>query len=279
MGYLNLPAALAARGLTVEVVPGWETRSNGYDLAAKGALCHWTAGPAGTTGRPSLSIVVNGRANLPGPLANVYLDRKGVAVVVSALSANHGGVGTWGGYSGNSRFFGTEAEAASAADFTVEQRWAYPRVNAAYCDLGPFGADMVASHAEYATPAGRKTDINGYTMADMRAQVAALLADPHAGGTLPGGFAMALNDAQQAELYNKVMALADTVGSLNAYTNFGGNGDAVLRDTYNSATQARNAVLALLAAGGTGVAGKLSDEDLARVAVAVADEQARRQAS
>lgn len=175
MAYLTLPAALARRGLTVETVPGWETRSNGYDLRARAAICHWTAGPRGTTRRASLNIVVNGRADLPGPLANVYLDRAGIAVVVSARSANHAGAGNWRGVSGNSSLFGTEAEAAGADDFTDAQRWAYPRVNAAYCDLGGFGPEMVAGHSEYATPRGRKTDINGYTMDEMRRQVAAVL--------------------------------------------------------------------------------------------------------
>jgi len=172
---LGLPAALAARGLTVELVPGWETRSAG-SFNPRGAVCHWTAGPKGTLKRPSLSICTHGRADLPGPLCNVYLDRRGIAVVVAAGRANHAGAGSWGKATGNSSFFGTECEAAGPDDFTKEQRYAYPRVNAAFCDLGGFGPDMVCGHSEYATPRGRKSDINGYTMTDMRAQVAAVLA-------------------------------------------------------------------------------------------------------
>jgi hypothetical protein len=174
---LNLPSALAARGLKVETVPGWETRSAGT-FNPKGAVCHWTAGPRGTTKRASLGICINGRPDLPGPLCNVYLDRNGVAVVVAAGRANHAGAGNWRGLAGNSALFGTEAEAADAADFTPAQRDAYPRVCAAYCDIGKFGADMVCGHYEYATPAGRKTDPRGYTMDDMRRRVAALLANP-----------------------------------------------------------------------------------------------------
>lgn len=174
MAYLGLPAALAKRGLTVETVAGWETRSAG-SLVAKGALCHWTAGPANSTTRPSLNIVVNGRSDLPGPLCNVYLDRNGVAVVVSGNRANHAGVGNWKGLTANSQLFGTEAESAGPTDFTPAQRIAYPKVNAAYCDLGGFGADMVAGHSEYALPAGRKVDINAYPMTEMRAKVAAIL--------------------------------------------------------------------------------------------------------
>lgn len=170
---LGLPDALRRRGLVVEVVPGWETRSAG-SFAPKGALCHWTAGPANSTTRPSLNICVNGREGLPGPLCNVYLARDGVAVVVAAGRANHAGVGSWRGLTGNSAVFGTEAEAAGPNDFTAAQRAAYPKVNAAYCDLGGFGPEMVCGHSEWA--GARKTDINGYTMDQMRAQVAALLA-------------------------------------------------------------------------------------------------------
>jgi N-acetyl-anhydromuramyl-L-alanine amidase AmpD len=99
-------------------------------------------------------------------------------VVVAAGRANHAGAGNWKGLTGNSALFGTEAEAADAADFTPAQRDAYPRVNAAYCDVGKFGADMVCGHYEYAAPPGRKTDPRGYTMDDMRRRVAALLANP-----------------------------------------------------------------------------------------------------
>ena len=170
----GLPAALARRGLKVETVPGWETRGSS-NFNPVGALCHWTAGPRNAVGRPSLNVVVNGRPGLAGPLCNVYLDRNGVAVVVAAGVANHGGVGAWGGYSGNSRFFGTEAECGGDGDWSKPQRAAYPHVNAAYCDLGGFGADMIAGHHEYALPAGRKIDIRDYTMPQMRREVAALL--------------------------------------------------------------------------------------------------------
>lgn len=202
---LNLPAALKARGLKVETVPGWETRSAG-SFNPKGAVCHWTAGPAGTKGRPSLGICVNGRADLPGPLCNVYLDRNGVAVVVAAGRANHAGAGSWRGVTGNSAFFGTEAEARSAADFTPAQREAYPRVCAAYCDIGRFGADMVCGHYEYATPKGRKTDPQGYTMDDMRRQVAALLANPTIQGLAQEDDLTPEQARQLAEIHTKTVA-------------------------------------------------------------------------
>lgn len=54
---------------------------------------HWTAGPSKSKARPSLRVVTNGRPGLPRPLCNVYLDRKGVAVIVAPGRANYAGYG------------------------------------------------------------------------------------------------------------------------------------------------------------------------------------------
>lgn len=173
----GLPAALARFGLTVELVPGWETLGSA-SFTPRGSITHHTAGPSAGD-RPSLNVCVNGRSDLPGPLCNVFLARSGVAVVVAAGRANHGGTGAWKGLSGNSLFFGTEAESAGRGDWTPEQLRAYPRIHAAYHSLpGMNGADHCCAHREYATPPGRKPDPTGIDMAQFRADVAALLADP-----------------------------------------------------------------------------------------------------
>jgi len=169
----DLPGALHRRGLKVELVPGWETRGVS-DLRARGSVSHWTGGPRGTTGRPSLSVVINGRPDLKGPLCNVYLDRAGVAVVVAARTAQHAGLGGWKGLRYNSEVFGTEAECAGDGDWTAAQKAAYPKVNAAYCDLGGFGPDMCCGHNEWAPD--RKIDIRDFTMTTMRRGIAAVLA-------------------------------------------------------------------------------------------------------
>ena len=172
MGYATgLPAALARRGLQVEVVPGWQTRGSSA-FAPRGAVCHWTAGPR-TGDRPSLNVVVNGRPGVPGPLANVFLTRGGVAIVVAAGRANHAGEGGWRGLVGNSTVFGTEAENSGGGEWTDAQRRAYPRINAAYADLGGFGVEMICGHSEWTS---RKIDIRDWDMPAMRAQVAAVIA-------------------------------------------------------------------------------------------------------
>ncbi|MGP9490603.1 N-acetylmuramoyl-L-alanine amidase [Glutamicibacter sp. 287] len=166
---------LEARGLQVEYVPGWSTRGSS-SFHPKGVMDHWTAGPKGSETRPSLNVVTYGRPGLPGPLCNVYLDRRGVAVVVAAGRANHAGYGSWKGRTGNTYFFGIEAEAANASDWTDEMRDSYPLVNAALLDaINEDDASWCVGHSEYALPRGRKIDINGYTMDDMREQTQTVL--------------------------------------------------------------------------------------------------------
>lgn len=168
----RMPAALAARGLRVEVLPGWETRGS-PSLNPRGVVCHWTAGPRGTTARPSLGVVVHGRPGLPGPLAQIYLDRSGVPVVVAAGRANHAGRGGWRGLSGNSSVFGIEAESAGEGDWTPAQQEAYPKVVAALLDLTGHDEGFACGHSEWAPT--RKVDIGNWDMHAMRGQVAAIL--------------------------------------------------------------------------------------------------------
>lgn len=159
-------------GLTVEAVPGWETRGS-ESFNPGGVVDHWTAGPRGTTGRPSLSVVTHGRPGLPGPLCNVYLDRRGVVVLVAAGRANHAGLGGYRGLSGNSSVFGIEAESAGNDDWTPEQKWAYPRLNAALLRYLQRDASWVFGHNEWAPT--RKIDIRDWDMNAMRKQVADVL--------------------------------------------------------------------------------------------------------
>lgn len=190
---LLLPDALRSVGLQVEVVDGWETRSAG-SFNPHGAVAHWTAGPRGTTSRPSLNVVINGRPDLRGPLCNVYLDRAGIAVVVAAGRANHAGTGGWSGLVGNSSVWGTEAESAGNNDWTKAQILAYPRVNAAYAKASKFAGKFVCGHHEWAPT--RKIDIRDWDMNQMRADVDQILLPPDPSG----GPLMALTDAEQHEV-------------------------------------------------------------------------------
>lgn len=172
-----LPEILEDAGLKVAEQPGWLTRGRGDVGTIKGVVCHHTAGPA-TGNMPSLGIVTNGRAGLPGPLSQLCLGRDGTYFVVAAGRANHAGPGNWEGVTtGNSNFIGIEAEnRGRLGDAWPEvQMDAYRRGVAAILTKIGVGANMCCGHREYAKPDGRKPDPR-FDMDDFRADVAAIMA-------------------------------------------------------------------------------------------------------
>lgn len=262
----RIPSDLARFGLRVELVPGWETRGSS-SFAPACVVDHWTAGPRGTAGRPSLNVVVNGRAGLDGPLCNVYLARNGTCVVVAAGRANHAGAGGFRGLVGNSAAYGIEAESGGDGDWTREMLDAYPRLNAALLSGLGRDASWVASHSEWAPT--RKIDIRDI-IGTVRAKTAAVLNTP----PTPEDD-MPLSDADVAKIWQMpigdrgvpilhVVAIANAVGAL--LDRPGANVDP-------------NAIAAAVAPLISANARSLTDGDLHAVAQAVADEQARRQAS
>jgi len=179
-----LPEVLQGAGLVVAEQPGWRTRGHDDVGDIKGVICHHTAGPL-EGNMPSLGTVTNGRANLPGPLAQLGLGRDGTFYVVAAGRAYHAGAGIWQGITtGNTSFIGIEAENTGLTAGPNAEPWpdvqmdAYRRGVAAI--LAKIGADasMCCGHKEYALPAGRKTDPS-FDMNDFRAEVAAIMADDY----------------------------------------------------------------------------------------------------
>lgn len=105
-----LSTVLLDAGLKVSEVPGWTRRSAGnMSDSVMGVVCHHTVGPR-SGNMPSLRILRDGRAGLPGPLSQLGLGRDGTYYVIAAGRANHAGRGSWKGVSGNSRVIGIEAE-------------------------------------------------------------------------------------------------------------------------------------------------------------------------
>ena len=138
-------------------------------------MARWRTGRPGranSTGRPSLSICVNGRSDLPGPLCNVYLDRQGVCVVVAAGVANHAGSGATAGCRANSSVLGVEAECCNAGDWTDKQLQNYPILLAAL--VAGCGKDetWIARHCDWTT---RKIDTNDLALSWLQSQAAIAL--------------------------------------------------------------------------------------------------------
>jgi len=177
-----LPQVLKDAGLKVATNPGWEDRGRGDVGSIVGVICHHTAGPK-IGNMPSLKTLVNGRSDLPGPLAQLGLGRDGSYIVIAAGRCNHAGAGTWHGVTtGNSSFIGIEAENTGKPDdlpWPEVQMDAYRRGVAAILKKIGRPADFCAGHKEYALPPGRKPDPD-FDMNLFRSGVAAILA-----GTAP----------------------------------------------------------------------------------------------
>jgi peptidoglycan hydrolase-like protein with peptidoglycan-binding domain len=171
-----LPSVLEAAGLKVALVEGWETRGRGDVGKVFGVICHHTAGPKNEN-MPSLHLLINGRSDLPGPLAQLGLGRDGTYYVIAAGRCNHAGKGMWQGLtSGNANFIGIEAENTGKQDdpWPGSQMDAYHRGVAAILKHLGQGVDFCAGHKEYALPKGRKPDPT-FDMNLFRSTVAAIM--------------------------------------------------------------------------------------------------------
>ena len=173
-----LPDVLKAAGLKVAKVDGWESRGRGDVGETLGVICHHTGGRRNGN-MPSLQTLIDGRPDLPGPLAQLGLGRDGTFYVIAAGRCNHAGKGIWQGIStGNTNFIGIEAENTGSANhfpWPAVQIDAYQRGVAAILKHVGRGAEFCAGHKEYALPKGRKDD-PGFDMIGFRAGVATILA-------------------------------------------------------------------------------------------------------
>lgn len=172
-----MPKVLLEAGLKVALTDGWETRGRGEMGVIRGILCHHTAGPR-RGNMPSLGLLINGRQDLPGPLAQLGLGRDGTFYVIAAGRANHAGPGSWRGIeTGNASFIGIEAENTGDEN---DQPWpeaqmsAFRRGVAALLGHQVLPPEACAGHKEYALPRGRKIDPN-FDMVGFRAGVAGIL--------------------------------------------------------------------------------------------------------
>ncbi len=173
-----LPQVLGDAGLKVAEVPGWQDRGRTEMDTVLGVLCHHTAGERHGN-MPSLRVLIDGRPDLPGPLAQLGLGRDGTFYIVAAGRCNHAGAGVWNGITnGNANFIGIEGENTGGADdypWPPVQLDAYQRGVAAILKYVGHDSSWCAGHREYALPAGRKSD-PVFDMHDFRGMVSSILA-------------------------------------------------------------------------------------------------------
>jgi hypothetical protein len=209
-----LADAARLTGYPVVEIAGWRTRGHGGMSSVEGVVLHHTAGPKQGE-YPSLAVVRDGRAGLPGPLANYGLGRSGTVYVNAAGLAYHAGASQWQGddpdgrpftfQNLNARFLGIEAEDDGDGTWTLEQRDCYPRLAAALCYFMRRPAARVCGHRECAMPLGRKPDPTGIDLPALRSTVASYLADPlrliPRGGTPPAPPAPARHAPEDDVMY------------------------------------------------------------------------------
>jgi hypothetical protein len=163
-------------GCPVVEVDGWQTRGDGVMLGVKTITCHHTANGGAGGNMPSLAVVRDGRAGLPGPLAQYGLGKDGTIYVVAAGKCNHAGVSLKTEYT-NSYAIGIEAEADGVPgvkdDWPAIQMTAYHRLCRAL--VAHYGLDVadVRGHKETCSPVGRKTDPD-FSMSEFRLAVSAV---------------------------------------------------------------------------------------------------------
>lgn len=120
MTYKRLPPDLAKLlrryGLKVVVVPGYKTRGRPAETGEfdpVGVLCHHTATRKTSKIGAVLSLLINGRSDLPGPLCQIGLGRDGTVYLIASGRANHAGTakqsGTVSAGDGNKLYIGVEA--------------------------------------------------------------------------------------------------------------------------------------------------------------------------
>lgn len=156
--FTDLADYLRSKGLKVQEVAGWKTRSSNWSrsFTPKGIVCHHTAGPAANGNYPSYNTVLNGRTGLPGPLAQFGLGRDGTVIIFAGHRANHAGVG--GPMLGipedsaNAYMWGIEAENSGTQAWPAVQMQAYYKLAAALATYpkAPFKVSMVIGHKEWA---------------------------------------------------------------------------------------------------------------------------------
>src|SRR5690606_31620678 len=192
--------------------PGWQTR--GRELAAlRGGVAHHTATSASAPGDyPTLGLVRDGRAGIPGPLSQLGLGRSGVWYVIASGRANHAGVvhDNFEYTHANDYALGVEAEHPGSGPWSREQYDAYVRGCAALSRS--YGITWYG-HREVAAPSGRKVDptfdLNLFRASVTATQVA--LTKPGGGG-LPNVNPGALPDPLTEVL---TMTLAELITLVN----------------------------------------------------------------
>lgn len=169
-----LPDVLRDAGVDVYVMPGAETRSTteaGLG-SIRGIVWHHTATSTAWADGHVAALLRDGRRDLPGPLAQVGIERDGTWVIVALGRCNHNGYGVWGNESLGLEFYNSGKG----------EPWPEPQVRsgirgiAAICRHLDYDPSRVQGHKE--TDPGRKIDPANLDMNEIRRRVDVALHSP-----------------------------------------------------------------------------------------------------
>lgn len=175
-----------AAGLEVVEVEGWENRgrpasTGGYDPDQGITVHHTGATSSAANPGPTLATLIQGRSDLPGPLAPWSVRYDGVVVVIAAGRCNHAGrIGkrisfAAIGADGNAIFMGDEVDTNGTQDMPAAQRDAIARTNAVYLKHFDRTTERVHRHADISGTG--KWDLGSLTTSQLRTDAAEALTD------------------------------------------------------------------------------------------------------
>lgn len=166
--------ALRAAGLTVIEEPGWLAAGHGYFNGLWGVMAHHTGNGSDT----AWMTVRDGRSDLPGPLAQLVLEKDGTYRVIAAGVAWHAGAGSYLGLpTNNANFYtiGIEAVNTGTEGFSYAQYSAYVLGCAALIKHLGLDASRVIGHKEWAGASQGKWDPGGIDMDAFRSDVQSVI--------------------------------------------------------------------------------------------------------
>ena len=187
---------LRAAGIQVIEEGDWRARGRPGAFEPIGVLWHHTASTSSPSRpAPSLSVVINGRSDLPGPLCHALVDYNGVFRLIAAGRANHagrsGGSGPIPVGDGNTMLIGWEIDYAgdqpSGPDQAMTPAQYTASVKATAAVLRRLGRDASFARGHRETSTTGKPDPSFVNLDTMRADVARELAGSNPGTPAAAG--------------------------------------------------------------------------------------------